>query len=122
MITRFPIDPMHAVDLGVMKLILRILISRKLYGAPLNKDSIAEMNSLFCSFSRHTPSEFQRKPRDLLSCGNFKATECRQVLLYTGMVLFRKYFSTESYRHFMKLCIAYRILNSLFDSSKLTEA
>lgn len=122
MITQFPIDPMHSVDLGVMKLILRLLISRKIYGAPLNKISIAQMNSLFCSFSRHTPSDFQRKPRDLLSCGNFKASECRQVLLYTGMVLFKNYFSAEAYNHFIHLSVAYRILNSKLNDFKLNEA
>lgn len=106
-----------------MKMILRLLIKfKKIFGDPINKKSIAMMNSLFCSFAKYTASEFQRKPRDLFSCGNFKATECRQILLYTGMVLFKNYFIPVAYTHFMKLCIAYRILNSPIDDSILGEA
>lgn len=122
MISQFPVDPMHSVDLGVMKLILRKLIKRKIYGAPLNKPTIAEMNSYFCSFARHTPTEFQRKPRDLLSSNNFKATECRQILLYTGMVIFKKYFSDALYVHFLSLSIAYRFLNSPLNDDNLKKA
>lgn len=122
MISQFPIDPMHSVYLGVMKLILRLLMLGKLFGAPRNKKALHLFNSHFCSFSKHTPSDFQRKPRDLFSSGNFKATECRQVLLYTGMVLFKGFFSDDAYNHFMKFCIAYRILNSPLNDCKLKEA
>lgn len=122
MVSKFPIDPMHSVDLGVAKRILRLLIQRKIFGAPINKTTLQIMSSDFSSYSKHTPSEFQRKPRDLFSCGNFKATECRQFLLYTGMVLFKKYFSEDLYIHYLNLSIAYRLLNAPFDEVILEQA
>lgn len=99
MVSQFPIDPMHSVDLGVMKRILDRIVKHKKYvvGAPKKNDQLKCMNSDFVSYATHTPSEFQRKPRSLFTCSNFKATEFRQILLYTGMVLFKDYLSPELY-------------------------
>lgn len=42
---------------------------------------------------------------------NYKATEYRQILLYTGMVLFKPFLSTILYHHFLLLVYAYRMLS-----------
>lgn len=40
----------------------------------------------------------------------FKATELRQLALYTGMVLFRKFLDGDAYGNFLKFSMAYRML------------
>ena len=46
-------------------------------------------NILRYSFKGSVPHEFKRKPRSFSEMPNFKATELRLCLLYTGLVLFR---------------------------------
>lgn len=57
------------------------------------------------------PSEFARLPRELTVIDKWKATECRQILLYTGPVIFKSILSAPYYTHFLALSIAIRILS-----------
>lgn len=41
----------------------------------------------------------------------YKATEVRQFLLYTGVVLLKQFLSVDSYHHFLNLSMAYRLLS-----------
>lgn len=41
----------------------------------------------------------------------FKATEVRQFLLYTGVVLMKQFLTADAYHHFLKLSVAYRLLS-----------
>jgi len=63
------------------------------------------------SFQSDIPMEFARKPRDLLDVDRWKATEFRQFLLYTGIVILKEHTSTEKYVHFLSLSCAIRILS-----------
>ena len=58
----------------------------------------------------HTPSNFSRKPRCLMDSDRFKATELRQILLYTGPIVFRNILPDTTYKHFMLLHVAISIL------------
>lgn len=42
----------------------------------------------------------------------FKATEFRQIVLYTGVVLFKEFLNADAYQHFLRLSLAYRMLSS----------
>ncbi len=55
---------------------------------------------------------FSRKPRSLSEFKQWKATEFRQFLLYTGPVVLKGRLSTRMYKNFMLLSIAVRILLS----------
>ncbi|XP_071579356.1 uncharacterized protein [Temnothorax nylanderi] len=55
-------------------------------------------------------SEFARKPRDLSEVDRWKATEFRQFLLYTGIVIMKSVLSKNCYNHFISLSVAIRIL------------
>lgn len=111
MITQFPLDPMHLIDLGVVKTMLNLIRSRRT-PIVLRKSDIETMNEMFVSFKTLTPSEFARKPRSLTETPYFKATEFRQIVLYSGIVLFKHCLSPEQYKHFLLLSCAYRILSS----------
>lgn len=70
------------------------------------------MSFRFVSFAKFTPIEFARRPRDLDDTPRFKATEFRQIVLYTGIILFKEFLDKDAYEHFLKLSVAYRILSS----------
>lgn len=111
-VTQFPLDPMHMVDLGVVKKMLSIIIWRHCTGGPKTEAVVDEMSFRFVSFAKFTPIEFARRPRDLADTPRFKATEFRQIVLYTGIILFKEFLDKDAYEHFLKLSVAYRILSS----------
>lgn len=55
---------------------------------------------------QYMPVEFQRKPRRLADIDQWKATEFRQFLLYTGPIVLQDILSSSHYRNFMNLSIA----------------
>jgi hypothetical protein len=58
----------------------------------------------------YIPCEFSRNPRGLNDLNRFKATEFRQILIYTGQVVFKNILNNDCYKHFMALSIAMNIL------------
>jgi hypothetical protein len=62
------------------------------------------------SLKHFIPAEFARKPRSLSQIKSFKATEYRQILLYTGIVVLDNIVSTPMYKAFTKLHCAIFIL------------
>lgn len=109
MVSQFIIDCMHAVDLGVTKKIVKAVVS-----GICTKDTKTMLNALqsrFLSFRAYVPSEFARKPRTLHEIGSFKATECRQMLLYTLPVLLKNIVPDQVYKQVIKLHVAIRLLS-----------
>jgi len=58
------------------------------------------------------PSEFARKPRKLSMLSDWKSTEDRQFLEYTGLVLLKKYLPEKQYTCFKALALAMRLVNA----------
>lgn len=111
MITNVPLDYMHLCCLGVMKRILH-LCCRGPQNVRMNKDQYTNFSFQLLQMRSFIPREFSRKPRNLDEMDRFKATEFRQILLYTGLVLFKKCLRTEQYIHFLCFSLAIRILVS----------
>lgn len=112
MVTQFPIEPMHCLDQGVGKIILIALSLCLIFGGPQAHRALDELKRIFAGYHKYTPSEFARKTRSFEEIPRFKATEVRQFLLYTGLVLLKDFLSEEAYAHFLKLSMAYRLLSS----------
>ena len=111
MIKQFPIDPMHCVDLGVMK---RLLLLWKEGPLPsrISQGHIKIINDFHENVRKYIPSDFNRKPRSLEEVKLWKATEFRMFLLYTGPIILKHVLDKDKYDNFMSFSVAIRILYS----------
>ena len=129
MIFSFPLDGMHLIYLGVVKRILDILngdpnmgYKRKINGDSrkklaynfcyLDREERNKFNQLILHLRHYLPKEFNRKGDTLDKLSNWKATEYRLFLLYTGPVILKEVLSEEFYNHFLYLHGAITILAS----------
>lgn len=108
-----PLDPMHLVYLGVTKKMIGLWMERKRGNSEkLSLSLIAVLNEKMVAFSKFYPQEFQRKPRRIDHYKMWKATEFRDFLLYTGPAALKDILKASTYKHFMALSTAARILSS----------
>lgn len=115
-IERLPIDmirdfvvaySLHLLELGVMKRL--IIIWRdglKNYQTKWTYIDIFNLNKSLDQCNKELPREIHRKflPVDKLSF--WKGTDFRTMLLYTGVVVFKKVLTSNTYSHFLKLFAA----------------
>lgn len=111
MVSQIVIEAMHAIDLGITKRIIKAIFDDDVSCCKLTKTAIAALQARFKSFRPFVPSEFVRKPRDLTELSGFKATEFRQMLLYTLPVLLKNIVSPQLYEEVLKLHVAIRLLS-----------
>ena len=104
-IRSFVLDVMHLVFLGVCRRMLQFLKKGplKIRLSHAIKDSISRD---LVSIAASTPSEFARRPRSFFKLDRWKATEFRQFVLYTGIVVLRDKISKNLYELFLVLSIA----------------
>ncbi|XP_067648011.1 uncharacterized protein [Eurosta solidaginis] len=111
MVTQFPLEPMHLVDLGIVKKMLKALLEGQTKNFKLRPESKNSISSRFLSFVPYIPDEFARKPRSLVELRRWKATEFRQFVLYTGIVALKDVVPEEYYYNFCLLHCSYRLLS-----------
>lgn len=111
MVSQVPLDYMHLVCLGVMKRLLQFWHKGK-QDVRIPSRKFEDICELLLSFKKYIPKEFCRKPRSLIDIDRFKATEFRQFLLYTGLVVLKDLLSDDMYEHFLLLSCAIRILTT----------
>lgn len=105
----FPLDYMHMVCLGVTRRMLLFLI-RGPKKCKLSQHQISLMSASLEGLSNKLPSEFARRPRSLAVIDRWKATEFRQFILYTSIVVLKDYVSDIIYKNSLLLTIALSIL------------
>lgn len=105
---------MHLVCLGVVKRLLKLWVAGKNVdiGHKLSDEDIDRINKRIIDCSKHFPSEFNRKGRDIREFSRWKAVECRSFLLYSGIVVLKDILSEKKYKHFLLLHVAMRVLLS----------
>lgn len=110
-----PLDAMHLFDFGLMKRMFDYLMRTK-YPIPNVTLSPAILRQFDASFQSLNPFisrvDFARQPRSIKELPRWKSAEFRQVLLYTGVVIFKKYLSSAFYLHFLHLHYAVKLLSS----------
>ena len=109
LVTQFPIDYMHLCCLNVMRRLLRTWVKGKLPHR-LHSSLIDRINLRIEMFRKYIPSDFVRKGRSLREIDNWKATELRTFLLYTGPVALKGILPAGKYRHFLLLSLGTYIL------------
>ncbi|RZF46995.1 hypothetical protein LSTR_LSTR011858 [Laodelphax striatellus] len=109
LISSFSLDYMHLVCLGVMKKLILLWLKGELqYRFPHRQ--VQNLSDRLVSLKKFIPSEFARKPRPLFEVSRWKATEFRQFLLYTGVVVLPPFLSSEMMTNFMSLHVSLTIL------------
>lgn len=88
MVSQIPLDYMHLVCLGVTKRLLQIWLRGNKH-VRLSMDNIQKISGHLILIKPCIPFEFARKPRSLNDIDQWKATELRQFLLYTGIVIMK---------------------------------
>lgn len=111
MISQVVLDPMHLIDIGVMKKMLLNNLKGLTNGFKQSKEDIEKMNERLLELVPYVPSEFGRQPRSFDDAGRFKAVELRQILRYTGAIIFKDFFNEDLYYHFLLLHTAIRLLD-----------
>lgn len=119
MVSQFPLDYMHLVCLGVMKRLIGLWMNSKASAVRLSSRTINDISDAHTSLNKCVPQEFARKPRSLLECSRWKATEFRQFLLYTGPLCLYGRLPDAMYSNFLLLSVAIRILASPVLSQEL---
>ena len=109
MVSQFVLDYMHLVCLGVVRRLINLWVPSRGSGV-LSMNIANVISDDLLSLKRLLPSEFSRKPRSLFEFRQWKATEFRQFLLYTGPVVLKGRLTQALYKNFMLLSVAIRIL------------
>ena len=111
LVSKFPLDYMHLVCLGITRKLIYLWLNGPLV-TRLPHRLVMLISEDLISIRPHIPSEFARKPRSLKEVAMWKATKHRQFLLYTGMVVLRAKVSSAIYNNFLLLFICMRVLLS----------
>ena len=109
MVGDFPRDYMHLLCLGITRKLLYLWK----YG-PMNirlsPTQLTMISQRLEVFFNEMSTNFARRPRSLKFIKQWKATECRQFLMYTDPVVLKDIVNTEMYENFITLHIAARLL------------
>lgn len=118
----FSLDYMHLVCLGVMKKLINLWMNNGPLSVRLSSKKIKQLSLNLEKMRSSITNDFARKPRRIEEYPRFKATEFRQLLLYTGPIVLKNILSDECYKRFMSLNIAMKILLSKDHSAYLNYA
>lgn len=104
-------DSMHLVYLGIMEKLMQAWHDGKFSNeVKLTPQKIKLLISRLKQVKNFCPSDFARKPWKLWKHHSFKATEHRQILLYTGPAIFNGIVNPAAYTHFLLLHTFMRLL------------
>lgn len=109
-VSHIPLDYMHMICIGVAKKLIRLWISGPLKTRCLSSHKIKNVSKSLLNIRNFIPKEFARRPREIQDFAQWKATELRQFLLYTGPVILKKELNSVIFSNFLTLHIAVRIL------------
>lgn len=108
MVTQMPLDPMHLCDLGVTKKCLQLFLDKTVTNVKILEIS----KFLEDEVKPNTPEEFERTCRTLDELSLWKATEFRQFLLYSSLVILKDNVGEDVYYHWLLLVCGMRLLSS----------
>lgn len=108
MVLDFCLDPMHLIDLGVIRQMVKWF-----FKSILKKESRITISQRMEKLAKYITIEFSRKPRNMLKeLANFKAVEFRNIALYFFPILMLDLPEVDNtrYTHMLRIHIAYRYM------------
>lgn len=109
-VSHIPLDYMHLICIGVVRKLIKLWISGPLKTRCLVSHKIKNISKSLLNVRHFIPKEFARRPREIEDFAQWKATELRQFLLYTGPVILKKELNSNMFFNFLTLHVAVRIL------------
>jgi hypothetical protein len=109
-VSKTPIDPMHNVDLGVVRKILVCIHSKNVLKIPYSVRN--QLSIDYANQAKFIPSEFGRQTRLLDLLKFWKAVEFRLFVMITGIVYFKQLGNQVAFEHFLLLHVAVRLLSN----------
>ncbi|RZF37146.1 hypothetical protein LSTR_LSTR015336 [Laodelphax striatellus] len=111
LVTNVPLDYMHLVCLGVVRKMMYMWIGGS-FKTKLSSRQINLISERLQNIQEWMAKDFVRKPRSLSFLRQWKATEFRQFLLYSGPIILERLLPRHMFHHFLTLSVAIRILCS----------
>lgn len=106
-------DPLHLLELGVMKRLLNIWKEgSKHFKHKWTATDLITLNELLFKCNPEIPIDIHRSVRSLEWIKFWKGTEFRTFLLYVGPVVLKSVLRTEEYEHFLYLFCAVTICST----------
>lgn len=107
-------DPLHLLELGVMRRLLNFWIDGDVKDFKLTKNDLIALNNLLlkCNEEKNLPKEIHRSIRSLDSIKHWKGSEFRTFLLYIGIVVLKDIVRADVYEHFLYLFCAVTICSA----------
>lgn len=97
-------DPLHLLDLGIMKRCLfRWKCGTRNYRNFFKDATLNHINQLLLQANKNRPSEIHRSIRTFEYLNDWKGSEFRTFLLYVGKVVLKDYLTDDEYKHFLVL-------------------
>lgn len=116
LVSYIPLEYMHLCCLVIMKFFLLFMVKgtnvpNSCGSTRLSKDQIININHRMNIAVQWLSTDFSRVPRDLNDFNTYKATELRQIMMYTRTFIFLNIVSQPVYNNFMILNILMRFLS-----------
>ncbi|KAK6183410.1 hypothetical protein SNE40_010899 [Patella caerulea] len=106
LVSQIVLDPMHLVYLGVTRRLIWLWKKGPVGVCRISANKVKIISESMLSLHCYIPREFPRKCRSLYEVDRWKATEFRQFLLYSGILVLKKNLPAELYYHFLLLYVA----------------
>ena len=101
----FPLDYLHQVCLSAMKKLLLTWNRGPRAMCRISATQNEQVSANLINICKDIPREFTRKPRGLDEVEQWKRTEFRQFLLYTGTFVVKGILPQHNYDYFMALSV-----------------
>ena len=111
MVSQFPLDYMHLICLGVVRKLIYLWLKGPL-PTRMHHNLVRSLSDLLLNVKSYITREFVRRPRSFFEIKQWKATELRQFLLYSGPVILCGKIPQEVYHNFLLLSVSMRMLLS----------
>jgi hypothetical protein len=103
-------EPFHLIYLGIAKTLLKFWFGHGGRKGLFGQKEMKQLNVRVLRIASYHPEEFQRSLEIFDHFLQFKGTQFRCFVLYTGPFLLKDIFTKEIYNHFLKLHVAAKIL------------